>query len=74
MDEPFNALTELLDSVPVPERSRRFRAMAVEALQRADACEDQVARAGLVNLATKWHALALEMEHASRVEPERPSS
>jgi len=66
MTEPFNALTEPLDLVPVAERSRRVRAMAVEALARADTCEDPNARAALIDLATKWHALALEMEHATR--------
>ena len=64
MDEPFKTLVDAL-SAPADERSRRFRQLAAEALDRASVCEDKEARAGLINLASKWHDLALEMERTS---------
>jgi hypothetical protein len=50
------------DLLPLPERARRYREMAVAAHDLADKAPSLDAKADYLRLASAWHHLALELE------------
>jgi hypothetical protein len=46
----------------VEERIQQYREMADATLLKAKRTEDPIIRAQFVNMATNWHALALQLE------------
>ena len=53
-----------LARLPAGERVRRYREMAAEAFEHAEAAKDESMRAGYLSLASDWQVLALEIEHS----------
>jgi hypothetical protein len=49
-------------SLPLEHRADHYRRLASETMSRAKAAQDSDKRAGLLTMASGWHAMALEVE------------